>query len=114
VAAIIDDRTEPAPKVKTDQQIYSTDDADVQPPTLRWPQLPSVGSDRPFDEAEEGVGLVELLLDEKGIVERLKFLTPPGRFGERMLLSAMKAWRYQPATKDGRPVRFLQRVKLIL
>jgi hypothetical protein len=29
-----------------------------------------------------------------------------------MLLSAMKAWRYHPALKDGHPVKYVVRVTL--
>jgi hypothetical protein len=29
-----------------------------------------------------------------------------------MLVSAAKSWRFQPATKDGRPVRFRARVRI--
>jgi hypothetical protein len=41
-----------------------------------------------------------------GDVEVVKLYTPLNRYHERMIVSAVKAWRFQPATKDGRPIRF--------
>jgi TonB family protein len=56
--------------------------------------------------------VVDLLINERGTVESVKLVTPPTDMRQRMLISALKAWQYQPALKDGRPVRFLHRVKV--
>jgi hypothetical protein len=45
-------------------------------------------------------------------VAHVKLLSTSNRYQERMLLSAAKSWRFQPATKNGRPVRFRARVRI--
>jgi hypothetical protein len=55
---------------------------------------------------------VDLLVNEAGAVQRVKFLNKPERLRQSMLLSAMKAWRYHPALKDGHPVKYVVRITL--
>jgi hypothetical protein len=52
------------------------------------------------------VGRLEMLISRDGEVEIVKLHTPLNRYHERMIVSAAKAWRYRPALKDGKPVRF--------
>jgi len=52
------------------------------------------------------VGTLEMLISREGEVETVKLHTPLNRYHERMIVSAAKAWRYRPASKDGKPVRF--------
>jgi TonB family protein len=62
----------------------------------------------------EDVGTLELTVTETGSVAHVKLTSPSGRYQERMLVAAAKTWRFQPATKDGRAVRFLARVRITL
>jgi hypothetical protein len=96
----------------TDTRVYTADDAQVSLPTLSWPQLPALPRDTPEAAAGHNDVVVDLLINEEGTVESVKFVTPPADMRQRMLISAIKAWRYHPALKDGRPVRFLHRVRL--
>ncbi len=41
-----------------------------------------------------------------GRVETVRLDTPVNGYHDRMLVSAVKAWHYRPAIKNGRPVRF--------
>jgi hypothetical protein len=94
-----------------DLTVYSEEDADVLPPALVWPQLSrSTRADETGSAPARGE--VDLLVNERGEVERVKFLNKPERFRQGMLLSAMKAWRYHPAVKGGHPVRYVVRVTL--
>ena len=52
------------------------------------------------------VGTLEMLINQAGQVEAVKLHTPLNRYHERMIVSAAKAWRYRPALKQGKPVRF--------
>ena len=54
------------------------------------------------------VGLVEVTVSETGEVERAKLISVPQDVHESMLLSAIKAWRFIPAEKDGMAVRYRQ------
>ena len=51
-------------------------------------------------------GLVEVIVSPYGEVERAKLISMPGDIHEAMILSAIKAWQFTPALKDGHPVRY--------
>jgi hypothetical protein len=88
---------------RADDHVYTTGDAGVVPPLPLGRQLPATG---PSGIATELVGQLELLIGRNGEVEAVKLHTPLNRYHERMIVSAAKAWRYEPATKDGASVRF--------
>ena len=83
--------------------VYSKQDPDVVPPQNVYPKLPS---DPPGAQAGNRT-VLELLISADGLVERVRLRTPPRNIHEFMLVSAAKAWRFDPATFHGRPVRFL-------
>lgn len=94
-----------------DATVYTSADADVAPASLLRPHLPS---HPPSTVTPDDVGTLELTVTETGSVAHVKLTSPSGRYQERMLVAAAKSWRFQPATKDGRPVRFLARVRITL
>lgn len=59
---------------------------------------------------------LELLVDETGQVESVKAIGRPKHLGEALLmtvnLSAAKTWRFLPAVKDGRPVKYRKLVQV--
>ena len=83
--------------------VYAKGDPDVIPPQSVYPKLPT---DPPGAETR-GRTVLELLVSAEGSVERVRLRTPPRDVHEFMLVSAAKAWRFDPATVQGRPVRFL-------
>src|SRR5450759_3015364 len=100
----------PAPVVEAGEwTIYSAEDLDVGPPVSVHPKLPS---EPPPGVRLETLPLLELVISAAGDVEtvRLKTLSPDIRTS--MMLSAVKAWRFQPATLNGRPVRYRYLVRL--
>jgi hypothetical protein len=100
-----------AEPVTPDATVYSVDDADVVPPALVWPQFTqSAQPDETGSTPHRGE--VDLLVSENGTVDHVKFLNKPERIRQSMVLSAMKAWRYHPAQKDGHAVRYIVRVTL--
>lgn len=90
-------------QARTDDHVYTSGDVGVVPPLPLGRQLPATG---PSGIASELVGQLELLIGRNGEVEAVKLHTPLNRYHERMIVSAAKAWRYEPATKDGASVRF--------
>lgn len=86
-----------------DDHVYTAGDIGVVPPLPLGRQLPATG---PSGIASELVGQLELLIGRNGEVEAVKLHTPLNRYHERMIVSAAKAWRYEPAMKDGGSVRF--------
>jgi hypothetical protein len=41
-------------------------------------------------------------------------ISPANRYQERMLVAAAKTWQFQPATREGQPVRFRIRIRVTL
>lgn len=98
---------EPAPTndgtaVSPDRIVYSREDLDVRPPQMLSPELP-----RPAVASwPTRTNSMELIVSESGSVERVRLVRPPQRMPDMMLLSRAKVWKFQPAVKDGRPVRY--------
>jgi hypothetical protein len=85
-----------------DGLVYTSGDG-AQPPVMVSPQLPPV----PVTEHRvPGTNTMELLIDETGRVERVRLVSEPVRMSDMMLLSGAKTWRFHPALKDGRPVKY--------
>lgn len=92
-----------------DGRVYSKADSQVTLPRNIYPKLPA---EPPNVPDRDGRTILELLIATDGLVERVHLRTPPRDVHEFMLVSAAKAWRFEPATVDGRPVRFLHHVAL--
>jgi hypothetical protein len=90
-------------KAVEEARIYTIADDGVTPPTALGRQLPAVP---PQGMSNRLVGRLELLIGRNGQVESVRLYTPLNRYHERMIVSAAKAWRYTPAMKEGKPVRF--------
>ena len=45
-------------------------------------------------------------MSERGDVMHVRLIDGPRRMPDMMLLSGAKMWRFQPAVKDGDPVRY--------
>ena len=89
--------------------IYSKSDSEVTPPRQVYPALPA---ELPATVMKRALTVVDLVINPDGLVERVHLRTRPRDIHEFMLLSAAKAWRFEPALLDGRPVRFRHSVAL--
>lgn len=89
--------------------VYSRADPEVDPAVLVRPQMPSIPEDL---AAELETSVFDLLIDQSGRVEQVKLVSPENRFNDRILVSAAKAWQFQPATRDGQPVRYQLRLRI--
>ena len=93
-----------------DTQIYSAGDSDVEPPVMisSAPVAPPAPS--PTDSFANNT--VELIVDERGAVQRVSLLERPVRLPDVQMLQNYKMLKFSPARKDGRPVsyRYLLRV----
>ena len=84
---------------------YTLLDVDVKPPVVVEQQVPSwrlmsTFPDRAFH------GRLEVVIDETGVVETVKLEQPIWPAYDAALVQAARKWRYQPAMKDGKPVKF--------
>jgi hypothetical protein len=82
--------------------IYSSKDAEVEPPLLLYPQIPT----NLMLAGENRLNIMELLISETGAVEQVRLVAGPSRLPDVMLLSGAKAWRFKPASREGEAVRY--------
>ena len=101
--------TEPAVEPLIPAAVFDSRDVNVTPPVTLRLRLPSLGED---DLAQAGV--VETIVSASGEVEKVKLVSPPQSVHEAMILSAIKTWRFQPAMKDGQPVRYRHLIPISL
>ena len=100
----------PSPAVEPGEwTIYSADNVDVVPPVPLHAKLPS---EPPAGVSADSLPLVELIISPTGEVESVRMLTPSPSVTTSMMVSAVKAWRFRPATRNGRPVRYRYFVRL--
>ena len=92
-----------------DTTVYSALNQDIVPPSFARPRLPS---DPPRGVNPKELSEVQVLVAPSGEVESVKLVTHPVRIIPAMMLSAMKTWRFQPAMKDGQPVRYRLRLRV--
>jgi hypothetical protein len=92
-----------AAKSREEERVYTSSDVGITPPAALSRQLPSAP---PAGVPPRLVGRLEMLINQKGAVDFVKLHTPLNRYHERMIVSAAKAWRYTPALKSGKPVRY--------
>jgi hypothetical protein len=99
--------------VEVDAKIYSSRDADVTPPIAILPQRLGM-----LPASERSTLMIEVVLDETGEVESARTSEQPMSLGDAqvvtMSLHAVKAWRFQPALRNGRPVRYRQTIPVSL
>jgi len=89
------------PTAAVDDTIYSAQDRDVVPPqTSEALPGPTISSWTTRTNA------MEVIVSVTGTVERVRLVSPPARMPDTFVLSRAKVWKFTPAMKDGRPVRY--------
>jgi TonB family protein len=73
------------------------------------PAIPTVFPDPPVSRSEapagvEGDIVVEITIDESGVVVETKLLKGIGYGIEDKVIATLRNWRFRPATKDGAPI----------
>jgi hypothetical protein len=94
----------PVITVMVDEAVYQSGDPGVVPAVLIYPKLPDI----PASALPNRVGTLDLIVDVSGRVERVRLqnTTAERRYRDYMMLAAAKAWLFEPARKDGSPVRY--------
>src|SRR5262245_50864135 len=83
--------------------IYSVTSPLIVPPVGIRPKL---ARQLPPDFDPTRLGRIELIIGVDGLVESAKLLGPPRTVNDGLFLSVAKAWLFQPALRDGMPVRY--------
>jgi len=104
ISAVNEQETIAPIEVNEEAPVFYTEDTEAQltPPRLLDPvRLPS------WAQTDGNMlSRIELDINDSGIVERVRMVSPAMRLTDMMILSAAKMWIFEPATKDGRAVPY--------
>ena len=89
-------------------RIYTLADASVTQPVIVAQALPPY----PRKPLRPVQGVVEVVINEQGVVENAAIRSSIDPLYDTLALAASKTWRYNPATKDGAPVKFRKLVQV--
>jgi hypothetical protein len=84
-----------------DMTVYSEADGGVAPPKILYKRLTASPP-----EPRGYPSTIELVIAKDGSVEQVKLVSPSKLMHDVMLLHAAKAWQFDPASRDGYPVRY--------
>jgi protein TonB len=87
---------------------YSADDGNVVPPVILSQWLPPFPSNITVAQP----GILEVLIDERGLVVSVSMRVPVSPRYDRAAVDAARGWRYQPAMLDGVAVRYRKVVQI--
>jgi tetratricopeptide (TPR) repeat protein len=97
----------PAPVIysQADRSVVGPVEVSRKMPT--WKAPPSV---------QRGVyhGLIEVVIDERGLVEKVQLLISVAPSYDPLLIEAAKAWKFRPATLNGDSVKYRRQYEIIL
>jgi TonB family protein len=100
----------PAPAVPDVQKIYSSDDEGVSPATPIRQEVPRVPVQLVNQTRERGI--LDVTIDEQGRVISAVIRLSLHPIYDSQVLVAAREWRYQPATLNGRPVKFRKIIQI--
>jgi len=99
----------PAPVVPSPPRTYVAGDAGVIPPVAVNQALPPFPTQGAFVPT---AGLVEVVVNEHGVVESAVMRSSLGSMYDRQVLNATKTWQFKPATLNGTPVKFRKVIQI--
>ena len=85
---------------------YDWRDTDVAPPVAVAQPMSGWWGSMGEPTAGTQLGAIEVVVDESGAVTDARVYLSVNRVYDKVLLESVKQWRYRPATKDGRPVKY--------
>jgi TonB family protein len=100
----------PAPVVPDQQRIFTSDDDNVVAAMPVRQEVPRVPAQIAAQARERGI--LDIVIDEQGRVTTATLRVSLHPIYDTQLLAATRDWRYQPATLNGRPVKFRKIVQI--
>jgi protein TonB len=91
-------------------RVFTSNDGEVTPPTVIRQDLPTYPGQVPIGKQ----GMIEVVIDESGAVESALMRISVSPAYDQMALSAVRAWRYRPATVNGLPVKYRKAVQVTI
>ncbi len=105
--------TPPAPAVAESPRFapmgivtYDWRDANVTPPVAVAKPMTGWWGSMGEPVAGTQLGAIEVVVDESGAVSDARVYRSVNRVFDDVLLESVRQWRYKPATKEGRPVKY--------
>jgi TonB family protein len=106
LAAASEKGPDPAPAAPPTPPTYSADDANVVPPVSITRDTPPWHPRNTLEARQEFLGVLQLVIDEKGDVTSAALGKSVHPIYDADLLKMAHTWKFRPATKDGVPVRY--------
>jgi TonB family protein len=100
----------PAPAAPDPLRVFTGDDDGVTLPTPIRQDVPRVPAQLASQTRDRGV--LDVTIDEQGRVIQAKLRVSLHPIYDSQLLASTREWRYQPATHNGRPVRFRKIIQI--
>ncbi len=100
----------PAPVLPDPQRIYTGDDADVVAAVAIRQEVPRVPAQLSSQTRDRGI--LEITIDEQGRVTQARVRMSLHPIYDSQLLATARDGRYQPATVNGRPVKFRKVIQI--
>lgn len=94
--------------------VFSALDQDVTPPVELLRRMPRWSPSDRAQSRQTFQGLLEIVIDERGLVESASLPRSVIPSYDEVLVQAALAWRFVPAKKDGKPVRYRQVLEILL
>lgn len=104
----------PHPATPVVDHIFDEKDVDVIPPVVIEQQIPAWVPPSAFVGARTFAGSIEIVIDEHGAVVSAAMAQPTILPYDQALLSAAKNWRYRPAVRGARPVKYRKIITVTL
>jgi TonB family protein len=103
-----------APESVGSAHVYSIDDEGVSPPVAIDQRMPAIsGPMGVVIKRLHSNGLVDILIDESGRVVDATIRRSLNSSFDAMVVQSARRWKYQPAMKDGVPVRYVKTLLLV-
>jgi TonB family protein len=103
----------PLPPLEPPDIIYTTADQEVTPPLSVLQRIPQW---RPTSQeaSQDYKGVLRLIIDRSGAVESVSMPTGTRPAYDQTLMRAARDWKFQPAQRQGRPVKYLKVIEIHL
>ena len=99
-----------APPPPVVRAIYTGTEGGVTAPGILRQVLPSF----PRDLISRRDGVLEIVINEAGTVESAVMRTPINPRYDQMVLGTAKTWKYEPATVNGKPVKYRKLISITM
>ena len=97
------------------RQVYDIGASDVSAPAVVVQDVPAVPRSLvAFLQSGGTTIMLDVLIDERGQVESATVRNSRYPTYDGLLLQAAHNWRYMPALKDGKPVKYLRTISIVL